>query len=103
MKREFRRDVFLLWMLAGVFIFQAGVFAFGMWGCFQLGGLDQCPQIGRRFDQTFGVMIATILALLTGTNVVRNAKQIGNKRSEEEGLDALPPVPRHKPKNPDKL
>ena len=102
MKKEFRRDIFLLWMLAGVFIFQAAVFIFAIYGCFSLGGLDNCPEIGRRYDQTFGVMIATILALLTGSNVVRGVNQANEKKNEAAASEGLPPIARQKPKNPDK-
>ena len=91
MRKEFRRDIFLLWMLAGVFIFQAAVFVFAIYGCFSLGGLDNCPQIGRRYDQTFGVMIATILALLTGSNVVRGVKQVNEKKDESAVFEEMSP------------
>ena len=64
------KDRFLLWMLAIVFGFQASLFAFGFWRCSTYDE-DQiakiCPEIGRRYDQTFGVMVVTILALLTAS------------------------------------
>ena len=66
-RKPIPKDRFLLWMLALVFGFQASLFTFGLWRCStynseQVSAL--CPEIGRRYDQTFGVMIATILALL---------------------------------------
>ena len=60
------KDKFLLYMLAGIFTFQAGLFAFGVHYCANNGGISECPEIGRRYEQTFSVMIATTLALLTG-------------------------------------
>jgi len=60
------KDRFLLYMLAGIFTFQAGVFAFGISWCARNGGIQTCPEIGKRYEQTFNVMIATTLALLTG-------------------------------------
>ena len=54
-------------MLAGIFTFQAGVFGMGLYYCANNGGLQSCPKIGERYDQTFNVMIATCLALLTGS------------------------------------
>lgn len=99
MKSEFRRDVFLLWMLAGVFIFQAGVFIFALVACWKLGGLEACPQIGRRFDQTFGVMIATILALLTGTTALSRSRTPSPKDLPEvPKIEDLPSPPPHKGK-----
>ena len=61
------KERFLLWMLASIFAFQAGVFAMGLYYCANNGGLKSCPQIGERYEQTFNVMIATTLALLTGS------------------------------------
>ena len=60
------KDKFLLYMLAGIFAFQAGVFAFGVHYCAKNGGIKECPEIGKQYQQTFNVMIATTLALLTG-------------------------------------
>ena len=34
--------------------------------CANNGGLKSCPKLGDRYEQTFNVMIATTLALLTG-------------------------------------
>jgi hypothetical protein len=61
-----RKERFLLWMLAGIFTFQAGMFGVGVYFCSINGGLKACPSIGQRYEQTFNVMIATTLALLTG-------------------------------------
>ena len=61
------KEKFLLYMLAGIFTFQAGVFGMGLYYCANNGGLDSCPKIGERYDQTFNVMVATTLALLTGS------------------------------------
>lgn len=61
------RESFLMKMLAAVFAFQAILFSFAVIKCSQYGPDkvgQACPELGRRFDQTFGVMIATILALL---------------------------------------
>ena len=60
------KDKFLLYMLAGIFTFQAAVFGSGLYFCATNGGLKSCPDIGDRYEQTFNVMIATTLALLTG-------------------------------------
>ena len=57
---------FLLWMLTGIFLFQAATFGLGLYWCGHNGGLQKCPELGRRYEATFAVMIATTLALLTG-------------------------------------
>jgi hypothetical protein len=65
------KERFLLWMLAGIFTYQAAVFGFGLYQCSRVTPgtaiKDVCPEIGKRYDQTFNVMIATTLALLTGS------------------------------------
>ena len=61
------KERFLLYMLAGIFAFQAGTFAVGLYYCANNGGLKSCPDLGDRYEQTFNVMIATTLALLTGS------------------------------------
>ena len=61
------KERFLLWMLAGIFTFQAGMLSYGVYSCVQAGGLKACPDIGDRYEATFNVMIATCLALLTGS------------------------------------
>ena len=61
------KQSFLLKLLAGIFAFQAGVFGVGLYYCANNGGLKSCPRLGDRYEQTFNVMIATTLALLTGS------------------------------------
>jgi len=61
-------------MLSSIFAFQAGVFGVALYFCANNGGLKSCPQIGERYEQTFNVMIATTLALLTGSALKNDAK-----------------------------
>ena len=63
------KERFLLYMLAGIFTFQAGMLAFGIYYCTTSGGIKACPDLGNRYEQTFNVMIATTLALLTGSAI----------------------------------
>jgi len=63
------KEKFLLYMLAGIFSFQAGIFGVGFYMCSQNGGLESCPNIGERYESTFNVMIATTLALITGASI----------------------------------
>ena len=72
--KPFNRERFLLYLLGAIFAYQGAVFAFGLWSCSKVRPTqairDVCPEIGTRYDQTFSVMIATTLALLTGGAVV---------------------------------
>ena len=61
------REKFLLYMLAGIFAIQAGMLTFGIYYCAQKDGFKTCPDIAKTYEQTFNVMIATTLALLTGS------------------------------------
>ena len=61
------KERFLLYMLGTIFAFQAVTLGFGIYYCGQRGGLKACPDLGNRYEQTFNVMIATTLALLTGS------------------------------------
>jgi len=61
------KERFLLYMLAGIFTFQAGALSIGIYYCINNGGIQSCPDLGNRYEQTFNVMIATTLALLTGS------------------------------------
>jgi len=63
------KEKFLLYMLAGIFTFQACIFGVGLYYCANNGGLNSCPKLGDRYEQTFNVMIATTLALLTGSAI----------------------------------
>ena len=66
------KERFLLYMLAGIFTFQAGVFGFGLYHCVHNGGLKSCPEMGRRYEHTFTTMTAAILGLLTGASIKEN-------------------------------
>ena len=63
------KEKFLLYMLAGIFSFQAVTLGSGLYFCAKNGGLESCPEIGERYETTFNVMIATTLALLTGNAI----------------------------------
>jgi len=72
------REKWLLTILSGIFVIQAAVFVYGLRVCTDVAKpktfADVCPQIGRRFDTTFGGMVATTLALLTGATVIGDKK-----------------------------
>ena len=64
------KERFLLWMLASIFTYQAGIFSFALYKCSTYSPeqiTQACPELGKRYDNTFNVAIATVLALLTGS------------------------------------
>ena len=60
---------FLLWLLTGIFLFQACTFGVGLFYCSKNGGLQSCPELGERYEQTFTTMTAVVLALITGSSI----------------------------------
>ena len=61
------RERFLLCMLSGIFIFQAAVFIQGFVYCSRAPEL--CPEVGSRYDKTFGAMTAGVMGLLAGSSL----------------------------------
>jgi hypothetical protein len=72
------REKWLLALLTGVFAIQAGTLIYGVHLCSQVKPDEDvsivCPRLGERFDNTFGTMIATTLALLTGGSIASAVK-----------------------------
>ena len=73
--KEFNKEKYLLFLLGAIFAFQGAVFGTGLFFCAQGDAAKQCPKIGERYEQTFSVMIATTLALLTGSAVAGATKK----------------------------
>ena len=69
------KERFLLYMLAGIFVFQGSLFTYGFYQCTQvrteLEIREVCPEIGDRYEATFNLMVATTLALLTGSAITK--------------------------------
>ena len=65
------KEKFLLRLLAGIFIFQGIIFGSAFIYCAKSGGLGACPNIKETYENTFTLMTATTLALLTGQAVVK--------------------------------
>ena len=61
------KERFLLWFLAALIGSQILFLGWGLHWCGQNGGLEACPEISKRYETTFNVGIATVLALLTGS------------------------------------
>ena len=79
------REKWLLSILSGIFVVQAAVFVWGFNICAkitpQVNITQICPDIGRRFDNTFGGMVATTLALLTGATVMGNKSSTTTRKT----------------------
>ena len=90
------REKWLLGILSGIFIIQAGTFVWGLNHCASvekpLNIADVCPEIGRRYETTFANMISTTLALLTGSAVIGPA--VAKSREKDRPLPPTPPTGR---------
>ena len=84
--KPFNREKFLLYMLAGIFTWQAALFTFGAVKCFSAGGKEACPNLGDRYENTVGIMVATTLALL-GAGAVAG---VAVSQQEPEDKDLQP-------------
>ena len=91
----FNREKFLLYMLAGIFVWQAALFTYGVAKCFGAGGKEACPDLGDRYDNTVNVMVATTLALL-GASAVAAVNQ--RKPSVSDPASPLDEQPRQLPR-----
>ena len=100
--KPFNREKFLLFMLAGIFTWQAAIFTFGVIGCFQKGGKEACPDLGDRYENTVNIMVATTLALL-GAGAVASASQ--RKPSASDPASPLDEQPRQRlqPPSPEQI
>ena len=81
------KERFLLYFLAALIGSQVLFLGWGMNWCAKNGGLESCPEISKRYETTFNVAIATVLALLTGS-------VIGRPRSSSDDRDAWASQPR---------
>ena len=65
-----RREPFLLWLLAGLLSWQAGVFTYGVHLCARVSEdkvADVCPKLGDRFDTFVNTSLGAVLGLLAGS------------------------------------
>ena len=98
--KPFNREKFLLFMLAGIFTWQAALFTFGTISCFRAGGKEACPNLGDRYENTVGIMVATTLALL-GAGAVAGVNQRKPSVSDRAlPLDESPHQPLPQPQPP---
>ena len=78
------REKWLLGLLTGVFLTQAGTLLYGVHLCSRLKPETEinlvCPKLGERYDNTFNTMIATTLALLTGGAVASTVRKPPTER-----------------------
>jgi hypothetical protein len=88
------REKWLLSMLTGIFCIQAGILIYGVRVCSNITPQQNiktiCPELGERFDLTFGTMIATTLALLTGSSL---ALAQGKEKDKSKAPPYTPPPP----------
>ena len=84
----FSREKFLFRMLGAIFAWQAVIFSYAVVQCFDDGGKDACPNLGKQFEANTNLMVATTLALLTGSAVTSLSKK--SKTSDDDPASASP-------------
>ncbi len=72
--KPFRIEVFLVRMLACIFLVEAIYLGYGIHSCFNLKDpedyLKVCPNLAGRVEKLFGVAVATTLSLLAGNKII---------------------------------
>ena len=70
-----RRETFLLWLLAGLLTWQAGVFTYGVHLCAGSERVSEvCPKLGDRFDSFVNTSLGAVLGLLAGSAVAKKSE-----------------------------
>ncbi len=65
-----KREAFLLWVLAGLLTWQAGIFSYGTVMCTRAKEpAEVCPELGDRFDGFVNTSLGAVLGLLAGSVV----------------------------------
>lgn len=66
-----KREQFLLWMLAGLLTWQAGMFTYGTHICSRVQPMQDvtkvCPDLGQRYDNFVQTTLGAVLGLLAGS------------------------------------
>ena len=82
-----KREAFLLWLLAAVLAWQAGVFTLAVFFCSRVTPSSSiktvCPDIGRRFDNFSQTSLGAVLGLVGGAAVISTQKKVKDKASSE--------------------
>ena len=93
---EFDRDKFLLYLLAGIFAWQAALFSYGVYVCAQVGfklRVDACPELRLTYENTTNLMVATVLALIGGRAVVSASTRRKPSVYDPDASASQPPQP----------
>jgi hypothetical protein len=69
-----QKEKVLLSFLGIIFISQIYFLGMAVQYCKNNGGLNACPEIGKRVEVTFAGMTATVLALITNIGTGRSTK-----------------------------
>lgn len=67
-----KREAFLLYVLAGLLVWQAAIFSYGVHACARADNPSQvCPKLGDRFDNFVQTSLGAVLGLLAGSSMPR--------------------------------
>ena len=68
-----KREQFLLWLLAGLLTWQAGMFTYGTHICSKVSPVQDlktvCPDLGQRYESFVQTTLGAILGLLAGSQI----------------------------------
>ena len=103
--KEFNREKFLLFILAGLLFWQSALFTFGLLMCSRVQPInkitDICPDIGRRYDHYVQSTLAAVLGLLAGSVALNQGRKPSpSNKNAEPPVASLPPSKRGRPASP---
>lgn len=90
--KPFNRERFVYWLLGAVLGVNALFFGFGLFSCSRADNpKEQCPEIGKRFDNYSEKALAAVLGLIAGAGAVNLSQRRSSSSDPDESSASLPP------------
>ena len=89
--KPFNRERFLYWLLGAVLGVNALFFGFGLFSCSRADNpKEQCPDIGKRFDNYSEKALAAVLGLIAGAGAVSLSQRQASSGGDRDASVSQP-------------
>ena len=96
--QSFNRERFLYWLLGAVLGVNALFFGFGLFSCSRADNpKEQCPEIGKRFDNYSEKALAAVLGLIAGAGAVSLTQRRASSSDDRDVSASQPPLQLQQP------
>ena len=96
--KSFNRERVLYWLLGAVLGVNALFFGFGLFSCSRADNpKEQCPEIGKRFDNYSEKALAAVLGLIAGAGAVSLTQRRASSEDDRDASALQPPQPLQQP------